>query len=272
MALRSTNTEPVRYAVSADGTRIAYECSGAGPALVLVPGALCDRKNGAPDPDGLLGEAFTVYRYDRRGRGASGDNPAYSVEREIEDLGAVIAATGGPAFVYGHSSGAVLSLKAAAAGIPISRLAVYEPPFVVDDSRGQPEAELARHVIELVRSGEHHRAVRLFITDALGLPADALASMEPLPAWQRMVALAGTLPYDFAICGPGNRLPVEEMSRARVPTLVLDGDSSPAWMRETTRRLVSVIPGARRVTLEGQSHRAAIEALAPILIGFFSQA
>jgi len=260
--------ETVQYTGSADGTTIAYERFGEGPALVLVFGALCDRK-GINSPGERLSADFTVYTYDRRGRGASGDSSRYRVEREIEDLAALIAAAGGSAHVFGHSSGAVLALKAAAAGLPITRLVAYEPPFVLEGARERPRADLADRVRQLVLEDRRTEALRLDLTEAMQFPDEVLAGIEASPLWPGFLALAHTLSYDLAVCGPGNHVPVEEIVAVGVPTLVIDGGKSPDWMRAAARRVASLVPGAQHVTLEGQHHGAAPEVLAPVLRDFY---
>ena len=191
---------------SHDGTTIAYDRVGHGPALVLVDGALNTRKNGqmsriAP----LLAEHFTVYIYDRRGRGDSTDHAPYSVQREIEDLDAVIEAAGGSAYVYGISSGAALALEAANHGSAISKLAVYEAPYVVDDSRPPAPADFAGEVNDLVVAGKRGAAVKAFMTKGVQVPAVFVALMGIMPMWSRLKAVANTLPYDLTIMGDGQR-------------------------------------------------------------------
>ncbi|HEX3461655.1 MAG TPA: alpha/beta hydrolase [Acidimicrobiales bacterium] len=254
---------------SADGTAIAFTRSGAGPALILIGGALSDRLGAAPLAD-RLAPRFTVYTYDRRGRGSSGDTLPYAVEREIDDLAAVIAAAGGSALVYGHSSGAVLALEAAMAGLPIIRLAAYEPPYILEGDRPLPPADLAARIEELVSSGQPGEAVKAFLVEAVTMPAEIVDGMAASPAWPSMEALAPTLPYDIAVVGVGNVMPAERLTTLRIPTLVLDGGASPEWARNSVAALASTIPGAERFSLEGQTHGADIQLLTPVLVDFFS--
>jgi pimeloyl-ACP methyl ester carboxylesterase len=254
-------------APSADGTTITFDRTGDGPALVVVGGALADRSAARPVAD-LLAARLRVHVYDRRGRGESGDTAPYAVDREVEDLAAVIAAAGGSASVYGHSSGAVLALEAAARGLPITRLAVYEPPYVVSEEKRMP-AGLAGRVADLVTAGRRGEAVRLFLTEAVEAPADVIAAMESAPTWPAMEALAHTVPYDLAVTGD-RLLPAERLAALATPTLVLDGGSSPSWIRTTAETLARTLPRARHATLTSQSHRASPEALAPVLLEFFT--
>lgn len=255
---------------SADGTTIALERSGEGEPLILVVGALSDRSATAALAP-LLAQHFTVYEYDRRGRGASGDTPPYSLDREIEDLEALLAVAGGSGYVFGHSSGAVLALEATSRGLPITRLAVYEPPYMVDDTRSRPAADLAARVRHAISSGRRGDAVKLFVLEAVGLPPELVEAMLRSPSWLRMQALAHTLPYDLAIVGDGS-IPVDRMATIEVPTLVLDGGGSPDWVRNSVAALRAVIPEAEHITLDGQDHTVLRQpdTLAPVLVAFFS--
>lgn len=253
---------------SADGTTIAFDRSGRGPALVLVPGALSDRSATAALA-AALAPSFTVYGYDRRGRGASGDTAPYSLEREIEDLAAVLAEAGGSAMVFGHSSGAVLALEAASRGLPVSRLAVYEPPYIVEGTRARPAADLAGRVSALVSSGRRGDAVALFLVEAVQMPAQAVAAVRASPRWPGMEALAHTIAYDIAVVDD-HGMAVDRMTSIQIPTLALDGGASPAWARAAVRALAAAIPGARRVTLAGQNHAADPEVLAAVLVEHLS--
>lgn len=258
--------------ISRDGTPIAFDRSGEGPAIILVGGAMSDRSGAGPLAT-LLAPHFTVFAYDRRGRGDSGDTPPYTVEREIEDIEALIGEAGGTAFAYGHSSGAVLALEAAARGLPITRLALYEPPFIVDHSRAQLPEEYVTHLDELIASGRRGDAVEYFMTVAVEVPAEIVAQMRNSPMWPGLEALAHTLPYDGMIMGDrmaGNPLPREQWGSVTVPTLVMDGGASPEWAHNAVQALTDILPNARRRTLEGQTHGAAPEVLAPVLEEFFA--
>lgn len=259
--------------LSRDGSPIAFDRSGKGPALILVDGALCYRASGPSRPmAAVLAEHFTVITYDRRGRGDSGDTAPYAVEREVEDLDALIKETGEAAFVFGVSSGAALALEAANRGLAIKKLALYEAPFIVDDSRPPlPEDFLAR-LNEAIASDRRGDAVKLFMK-VVGVPAIFIALMRFLPAWSKLKAVAHTLPYDIAIVQDNQRgkpLTAARWAGATMPTLVMDGGKSPAWMRHATRALASVLPNATYRTLEGQTHMVKARPHAPALAEFFA--
>jgi pimeloyl-ACP methyl ester carboxylesterase len=255
---------------SADGTVIAYDKRGAGPALVLVDGALCSRAQGPmPDLAKELEAHFTVYNYDRRGRGESGDAETYEVERELEDLAAVIEAAGGSAYVYGSSSGAALALRAAAAGVPIEKLVAFEPPFVVDDSR----TPIPRTWVADLRSLEPGAAVRYFMTKGVGLPGFVVTMMKLMPAWKGMKAVAHTLSYDAAVLGEngfGTPLDPSQWSTIGQPVLVVNGGKSPAWMKTSTRSLAGAVPGAEHTEVPGQTHVIKATAIAPVISRFLA--
>lgn len=262
-------TDTVR---SSDGTTIAFDRSGDGPPLVLVGGALSDRSVAA-GLAGHLAERFTVIAYDRRGRGDSGDTAPYAVDREVDDLLALIVDAGGSAFVFGHSSGAALALEAAAHGLPIARLALYEPPFIVDDSGPELPRDYVTRLEELVSAGRRGDAVEYFMTVAVGVPADVVAQMRSEPMWTSMEALAHTIAYDGTVMGDataGNPQPLQRWASVTIPTLVMDGGASPDWQRNSIRALVDVLPNVQRRTLVGQDHGPADEVLAPALIEFFT--
>jgi pimeloyl-ACP methyl ester carboxylesterase len=263
-------------ATSADGTRIAYERFGDGPAVILVDGAFQHR---AIDPgttrlaELVAAKGFTVLHHDRRGRQNSGDTPPYAVEREIEDVDAVIDAAGGSAAVFGMSSGATLALEAAARGSAITKLALYEPPMIVDDTRAPIPPDYLERLKSLAASGRRDEAVELFLTEGVGVSADTVAGMRGAPVWQGFASVAHTLPYDATIVDDtvhGRRLPTDRWSTVRMPTIVIDGGASPAWARNAVAALVDVLASARRVTLEGQTHQYDPEILAPALSEFFA--
>ena len=257
---------------SADGTSIAFDRSGEGPALVLVGGALSER-SAAANLAGRLAPRFTVFAYDRRGRGDSGDTTPYAPEREVEDLEALISGVGGSAFVFGHSSGAALALMAARTPRDsISKLALYEPPFIVDDSRAPLPDDYVTALDALVSAGRRGDAVEYFMTAGVGVPEEAIAQMRDDPSWGGLEALAHTLAYDGRIVDgamAGRPLPAEWATSVTVPTLVMDGGNSPPWQRRSVEALADLIPDAQRLTLEGQDHGAAPEVLAPVLESFF---
>jgi pimeloyl-ACP methyl ester carboxylesterase len=265
-------TGMVRKVRSKDGTAIAFDQVGDGPSIILVGGAMSTR-SASVSLAALLAPHFTVFAYDRRGRGDSGDTAPYAVEREVDDLDALISEAGGSAFVFGHSSGAALALEAAARGLAITKLALYEPPFIVDDSRPPLPGDYVTQLTELIASGRRGDAVAFFMTTGVGLPVEAVAQMRHDPMWPALEDVAHTLPYDGTIMGDtmrGNPLPLKRWASVTVPTLVMDGGESPAWQRTAVHALVDVLPHAQRRSLEGQTHGVAPDALAPVLEEFFA--
>lgn len=261
--IKSVTTDGVAFAASSDGTRIAFERAGNGPALVIVGGALSDRKGGKPLV-GKLRDRFTVYTYDRRGRGESSDTKPYSVDREVEDLGALIEQAGGKAHVYGVSSGAALALQAAAKLGPekVPKLALYEPPYGQDvrDFNAQKD-----RVKELVQTGKPGDAAAFFFS-AIGTPPQVIEDMKRSPNWEGIRKIDFTLAYDYAVLGNGT-VP-QTVQWISVPTLVMDGEKSMGFIRPSADRLADLIPKSQRKTIKGQTHQAAPEAVAPLLIEF----
>jgi len=256
---------------SRDGTAIAFDRQGIGPPIIIVAGALSDRSAGAPGLAALLQKNFTVFSYDRRGRGASGDTTPYSVAREIEDIEALIAEAGGSARVYGVSSGAALALEAAAHGLGITKLALFEPPYRADDSAPKPPDNLTARVAEMTASGRNGDAVELFITKAVGLPAEAVAQMRNAPMWTGLEAMAPTLVHDFTIMGDG-KFDAGRMASVTTPTLVIASNTSPPWLRNAVQAVADALPNGETEFLEGQFHNVPPERLAPVLEKFFSGA
>jgi pimeloyl-ACP methyl ester carboxylesterase len=258
---------------SVDGTPIAYESVGDGPPLILVGGAWNTRQSAAELAERLTGD-FTVYTYDRRGRGDSGDTPPYAVEREIEDLEAVIEAAGGSAALFGHSSGAALAIETTARGLSVSKLAVYEPPYIVDDSRPPLPRDYIEHLEALVAAGKRREVVRYFMTEAVGMPAEMVEGMLESPMTAAMEPVAHTVAYDGRVMLRGSMygqpLPSEWRDSVTVPTLVMDGGNSPDWLHNSCRQLVGLLPDVSYRTLEGQDHGATPDAIAPVLEDFLA--
>jgi pimeloyl-ACP methyl ester carboxylesterase len=254
---------------SADGTEIAYDRLGEGEPVILVGGSFSERNH--PTMTELAGELaphFTVYNYDRRGRGDSGDAAEYAVEREIEDLAALIAEAGGSAKVFGLSAGGALALKAAAAGLNITKLAVYDAPFVVDETGPRPPADFTQKLTELagVDRGE---AVAFFMVEGMGAPAQAVAGMRYAPFWADLEGLAHTLPYDTTIMGDFS-LPTEELGAVSVPTLVVYGGDAAPWLHSAGQAVAGAVAGAEHYALEGQGIAVEPSVLAPELKNFFA--
>ncbi|WP_248580794.1 alpha/beta hydrolase [Nocardioides sp. InS609-2] len=265
----TVSTNETRYAVSADGTRIAYDVTGTGPALVLVDGALCQRSMGpARGLTTELSGQFTVHTYDRRGRGESDPGAStYIPEREIEDLAAVIDAAGGSAHVFSASSGAALALAAAAAGLPIERLVAYEAPFIVDDTHAPCDADLGERTRALVDADRRGEAVKLFMR-LVGVPRPMLAVMSVLPVWKKLTGVAHTLPHDYAIVlrhQQGTPLPDGLYAASTTPTLVIAGGRSAEYMLNSQAAVAAAVPDGRLEVLPGQTHMIKAKVVAPVV-------
>jgi pimeloyl-ACP methyl ester carboxylesterase len=257
----------MQFVTSADGTRIAYDAEGSGPAVVIVNGAMTTRASGK-ELAAALAPHFTVYRFDRRGRADSGDTAPYAVQREIEDVGAVIAATGGPACLYGHSSGSCLVLEAAAAlGPQVRAAALYEAPYQ------ELTPGWTRYLDDLataLATGRNGEAIALFMAVA-GRTPEQIEEARQSAYWPALAAVGPTLAYDHAcLLGPDPRVPAALTARVAVPVLALAGTDGPPFMPGTARTLAAQLPQGQLVTLPGQDHNPRPEVLAPALIGFFT--
>jgi pimeloyl-ACP methyl ester carboxylesterase len=250
----------VKTVTSKDGTTLAFDKSGKGPALILVVGAFNDRSTGAPLTR-FLEQSFTVFNYDRRGRGDSGDTLPYAIEREIEDLEALIQEAGGSTLVFGYSSGATLALRAAAHGLDISQLALYDPP-----PTGARAGQLAPQLTELIAAGRRGEAVELFQIEAVGIPANIVAQMRNAPFRPALEEMAHTLVYESTILAS---LPDELIASVRVPTLVIDGEQSHELIRQAAQSLADTLPDGLYRTLTGQGHDIAPAVVGPVLMDFF---
>ena len=257
---------------SADGTVIAYHHTGAGPPLVLVDGAFCHRALGpAPKLVPLLAEHFTVYSYDRRGRGQTPERTAYSVHREVEDLAAVLEAAGGVAMVFGMSSGAALAVQAAAAGLGISKLALFEPPYVASAGPDATPSSDAQQVLEsFVANGQNAAAARYFLTHIFGMPPIVVRAMSLARGlWKRTTATAPSLPHEVAIMGDW-QAPVEQLAGISVPTVVICGERSPHKLQAAYDAVRSANPNITGVRLPKQSHNVSLKVLAPAVTTFLT--
>jgi pimeloyl-ACP methyl ester carboxylesterase len=264
----------VATVTSQDGTAIDYEKTGSGPAVILVYGASGTRAYPTwTEIASTLANDFTVYNYDRRGRAGSGDTAPYAVQREVEDIEALIDAAGGSAFLYGVSSGAVLALEAASK-LPdkVTRLAMYEPPFIVDDSHAPLPDDYVERLDAAIAAGDRSKALEIFFTDALGVPAEYVAGMKTEPWWAGTETVAHTIAYDGRIMGDtmsGKPLPEGKWAGATMPVLVLVGGNSESFFHSGAAAIAANLPDARHETLAGQDHDAKPAVLAPALAEFF---
>lgn len=257
--------------ISKDGTAIAYDKAGSGALLILVDGALCSRDFGPmPKLAKLLSENFTVINYDRRGRNESADTQPYAVEREIEDMEALMNDNGGTAHVFGISSGAALALGAAAYGLNIEKLALYEPPFMVNDEGHHPPADALQQLQVMVAGDRRADAVKFFMKDMIGLPGFAIFMMKLMPIWSKLKAVAHTLPYDVAILG-NFALPEKKAAAVKTSTLISGGDKSQISLQHAVKRLSEVMPNSELKILKGQTHNVSAKVIAPVLTEFFGR-
>lgn len=261
--------------IARDGTRIAYERQGSGPSLILVGGGLDDSSENQPLAAELAAH-FTVYNYARRGRGASGDTAPYAMEREVEDLEALIAEAGGSADVYGVSTGGALVLEAAAAGVAARRLAVYEVPYRLDPGWPAAWREYTDALAAALEAGDRGGAIERFLS-VTGSNADDIARVRASPYWPALEALAHTLAYDAACLGDG-RPPTARLATIAQPTLVATGDDrprdAPGWvlaLDEAADAIAASIPRAERRTIPGQGHVVDPSTFAPVLVDFFAR-
>jgi pimeloyl-ACP methyl ester carboxylesterase len=253
---------------SKDGTEIAYERVGQGPPLILIDGALCSRAFGPmPKLAPLLADQFTVYFYDRRGRGESGDTPPYAKDRELEDLAALVGVAGGKAALLGLSSGAALALEAAAARLPVTAVVAYEPPYVEPDGATRGRAHLGR-LQEILGAGDRGGAVRYFMRAMVGVPAPFVFMMRLMPGlWRKLKAVGHTLPYDCAVMGDFT-VPARRLSDVGVPALVMHGSKTDARLKRAAAGVAGAIAGAQAKALDGQTHNVSAAVLAPAVVEF----
>jgi pimeloyl-ACP methyl ester carboxylesterase len=259
------------HITSKDGTRIAFDKTGKGPAIVIVNGALSYRAVYSDNPlVSALSKDFTIYTYDRRGRGESADSKAYNVEREIEDIEALINDAGGSAYLYGVSSGAALSLLAAArlGEAKVTKLVMYDAPYGSEKDK-QDFANQRRRIVELIDKGNRGEPATFFFT-TIGTPPEALESLRKSPEWPLMVSVEHTLAYDFAVLNDG-AIPVNAAKKATMPALVMNGEKSLDFMSEAAKNLTGMMPNAQWKTLKGQTHQPSPEIIGPVLAGFFRQ-
>jgi pimeloyl-ACP methyl ester carboxylesterase len=254
--------------ISADGTEIAYERVGTGPAVVLVGGAFCDHNATAELANALAGD-FTAVSYDRRGRGESGDNQPYDVRREVEDLTAVINAVGGRAAVHGLSSGAALCLVAAWSGAPVDAVSGVEPPYRVSADAPPVPDDYTATIVELTSTGRRDEAVAYFMTEAVGQPPEAVEEARKMPMWPALEAMAHTLAYDARCLGDGQHGLPADLANVTVPVLGVYSTGSPSWLFAGTEAVVKAVPDGEIIGLEGSFHEVPVPTLAPVLADFY---
>jgi pimeloyl-ACP methyl ester carboxylesterase len=254
---------------SKDGTTIAFECRGTGDALIIVDGALCSRAFGpSPKLAQLLAPHFTVWSYDRRGRGESGDTRPYSTAREVDDIAALITEAGGTASLLGLSSGGALALDASASGVGVKSVIAYEPPYV-DDAGSRSGAAHERQLAQLLAAGNRGGAVKYFMKDMVGAPPAMVMMMRLMPwIWRKLEAVAHTLPYDAAVM-TDFRIPRARFASIAVPTLVMNGTRTDVRLRQAALALAGVVPGAQHRELAGQAHNVNPGVLVPEVVEFF---
>jgi pimeloyl-ACP methyl ester carboxylesterase len=264
----------VRKVTSSDGTTIAFDRLGDGLPVIVVGGQLCDRALTRPTAEELA-KHFTTFNYDRRGRGDSGDTQPYAVQREIEDIGALIAEAGGTASVYAHSSGAALALRAAAAGLLISKLVLHEPPYAPLGLDGEEMRRIAREYAEdlevILSESRWGDAVELFFA-TVDMPWEMVDGIRHTPRWAELEAMAPTTAYDSEIMSDstGGTVPTDLARRMTTETLVLVGGASPQWMIDVRRQLADALPNGTHMILEGQEHVVPPKLLVPVLKEFFA--
>jgi pimeloyl-ACP methyl ester carboxylesterase len=261
--------------MSTDGTRIAFDRAGQGPAVIVVDGALCYRASGpSASLAELLTQHFTVFTYDRRGRGDSGNTAPYATEREVEDLAALIKEAGGTAYLAGVSSGAVLALDAASRLPGVTKLALYEAPFIIDGTHAPIPPDFQTRLQAAVAADRRSDAVSMFLK-LVGVPAVGVAIMRLLPVWKKLTAVAHTLPNDIMLVEPNQRgtpLTAARWNGVTVATLAMDGGKSPEYMRNGMRALAAVLPNATYRTLPGQTHIVNAKVVVPPIVEFFTHA
>ena len=260
-----------RTTTSRDGTIIAFTKTGSGPPLIIVDGAFCYRENGpASELASVLAQHFTVFTYDRRGRGESGDTAPYAVEREIDDLQAVTREARATPFVVGISSGGALILQAVASGVAVKKIALYEPPYVAAGNGPRSSKDVKDRLQSLVSAGDRGGAVRFFMTDVFGAPRAFVFAMPFLMpnAWKRNKLVVHTLPYDLTILDDRSVLN-ERSSSISVPTLVIGGEKSPKELRDAVAAVANALPNGQSRFLSGQDHNISSRALAPVLFKYF---
>lgn len=253
---------------SKDGTTIAYEITGHGEVVILVLGALNSGKSGSRLAR-LLSSHFTVISYDRRGRGKSTDTEPYSPQRELEDIESLIDAVEGPVYLYGHSSGSAIVLKAGSKlHKQVKKIAIYEAPYSINDEETKTATEYYGKLKKLLRDGRKGDAVTLFIR-SVGVSDKQIQAIKRMPMWKGLEAMAPTLAYDSEVMGEGHSLPVTLLKSIKIPALIMHGGAGSDQMRDAALAISKYIPNAKILTIAGQTHGVSPKALAPVLKEFF---
>lgn len=253
------------FATSKDGTKIAYDKVGSGPTLLIVNGAMGFRGNSfAKRFQAEFAKHFTVIDYDRRGRGESGDTLPYRVQKEVDDIAALVAGPGGgKCLVFAQSSGAALALEAAASGVPMTKLFAYEPPYMVGDPKDRPASDFKEHLEGLVADGKRDAAVAYFMK-TVGVPGFAVAIMRLFPFWKDLRAVAHTLPYDAAVMA-GFDFPKARLARLKVPVVAIAGEKTTPTLKRAVAEVAATVPGAKHEVAPKMSHAVDAKRLAPLL-------
>lgn len=270
--MHAADRSTTNHVTSADGTPIAFDRFGVGPPVIVVGGQLCDRTMTRPLAE-RLGEHCCVINPDRRGKGDSGDTPPYAIEREIEDLAALVADAGAPVSLYGHSSGAALVLHAAAHGLPLDRLVLHDPPYTPDTPEDRRMARAyAEELRAILADGRRGDAIALCLR-TVGIQSETIDAMRSSASWHGLEASASALAYDSAIMGDdrGGTVPADLLAAVTRPVLVLVGDAGPAWMIDTAQAIAGMLADGRYRVLEGQEHVVAPEVLVPVLAEFLGR-
>ena len=264
------------FVTSKDGTRIGYDKIGTGPTLIVVLGATAFR---AFDPTvaefaKLLAPHHTVITYDRRGRGESTNTLPYAPAREIEDIAALIEAGGGRASLLGYSSGSVLALEAATAGLKVDKLIMYEPPFVLPGQNFPPLPPDYVETLERLSAAGDRSGAAAYFMKSIGMPKEAIDGAKKSPIWPTMEAVAPTIAYDGRIMFDAyyttGKFP-KRWQNAKLPVLVVNGDASFPFMPAAADTVAAALPNASRKTLPGQDHGPKPEVMAPVVREFLAR-
>lgn len=262
----------MNYVISKDGTKIAFDKQGQGSPVVLVDGALSFRSFGPmPELAKMLSTNFTTIDYDRRGRGDSDDTKPFTVEREIEDIEALMNNVGESAFLYGVSSGACLAIEAAIKlGDKVKKLAIYEATYKSGGNALEEWRDYNQHLTKFLADNHRGDAVELFMA-LVGVPAAQIEGMRKAPIWQMLESVAPTLLYDAAAMGANRKVPIERVLQITAPTLVMHGGAGLPFIKQSALTLSKAIPNGEFRTIEGQTHAVASKVIAPVLAEFFKK-